>query len=125
IAEVFTEYQARLLKAGAMDFDDLLGNAVELFRRHPDVLEHYRRRFRHILVDEYQDTNPVQNELVLLLGGAHRNVCIVGDTDQSIYNFRGADIRNILQFEDAFPDATVVVLEQNYRSTQTILDAAN
>jgi len=125
IAEVFTEYQARLQRAGAMDFDDLLGNAVQLLKANPDLLEHYQRRFRHVLVDEYQDTNPVQNELVLLLTQAHRNVCVVGDGDQSIYRFRGADMRNILEFEDAFPDVTVVVLEQNYRSTQTILDAAN
>ena len=86
---------------------------------------HYQRRFQHVLVDEYQDTNRVQNELVVLLGREHRNVCVVGDCDQSIYRFRGADIRNILEFEEAFPDATVIVLEQNYRSTQTILDAAN
>jgi len=125
IAEVYREYQARLLKAGAMDFDDLLGKAVQLFREHPDVLAHYRQRFRHVLVDEYQDTNQVQNELVLLLGGEHHNVCVVGDADQSIYSFRAADIRNILEFEEAFPDATVIVLEQNYRSSQTILDAAN
>ncbi|MBI2704475.1 MAG: DNA helicase PcrA [Actinobacteria bacterium] len=125
IAKVYREYQARLLKAGAMDFDDLLAKTVELFKTHPDVLQHYQNRFRYILVDEYQDTNSVQNELVLLLGAEHHNVCVVGDSDQSIYNFRGADIRNILQFEDAFPDATVIVLEQNYRSTQTILDAAN
>jgi DNA helicase-2/ATP-dependent DNA helicase PcrA len=125
IADVYREYQARLLKAGAMDFDDLLGVTVHLFKTHPDVLEHYQQRFKHILVDEFQDTNSVQNELVLLLAAGHHNVCVVGDSDQSIYQFRGADIRNILQFEDAFPDATVVVLEQNYRSTQTILDAAN
>ena len=125
LGEVFTEYQARLLKAGAMDFDDLLGNAVRLLRSQPDVLERYRGRFQHILVDEYQDTNQVQNDLVMLLGSAHRNVCVVGDSDQSIYRFRGADIRNILEFERAFPDATVVVLDQNYRSSQTILDAAN
>jgi DNA helicase II / ATP-dependent DNA helicase PcrA len=125
IADVYREYQARLERAGAMDFDDLLANAVRLFKEHPDVLDHYRRRFRHVLVDEYQDTNHVQNELVLLLTAEHRNVCVVGDSDQSIYNFRGADIRNILEFEDAFPDTTVIVLEQNYRSTQTILDAAN
>ena len=96
-----------------------------VLERNPDVLEHYQRRFGHVLVDEYQDTNAAQNKLVLLLGREHRNVCVVGDSDQSIYQFRGADIRNILQFEEAFPDATVVVLEQNYRSTQTILDAAN
>ncbi|MEY2438054.1 MAG: ATP-dependent helicase UvrD/PcrA [Acidimicrobiaceae bacterium] len=125
IADVYVEYQSRLLKAGAMDFDDLLMNTAVLFRRFDDVLAGYRQRFRHILVDEYQDTNRVQNELVLQLAGGHRNVCVVGDSDQSIYAFRGADIRNILEFEEAFPDATVIVLEQNYRSTQTILDAAN
>ena len=125
VADVYSEYQLRLRRAGAMDFDDLLMVAVELFQKNPDVLEHYRRRFAHIMVDEYQDTNRVQNELVLLLAGGHRNVCVVGDSDQSIYQFRGADIRNILEFEEAFPDATVIVLEQNYRSTQTILDAAN
>jgi len=125
IADIYREYQARLRKAGAMDFDDLLGNVVALFRQHPEVLAHYQQRFRHVLVDEYQDTNPVQNELVLMLGAEHRNICIVGDQDQSIYGFRSADIRNILEFETAFPDATVIVLEQNYRSTQTILDAAN
>ena len=124
-AEVYAEYQRRLEQAGAMDFDDLLLNAVRLFRGYPDVLDHYRRRFRHVLVDEYQDTNAVQNELVVQLAGQHRNVCVVGDSDQSIYAFRGADIRNILQFEEAFPETTIVLLEQNYRSTQTILDAAN
>jgi DNA helicase-2/ATP-dependent DNA helicase PcrA len=125
VADVYREYQDRLRRAGAMDFDDLLVQAVELFRQHPDVLEHHQRRFEHVLVDEYQDTNRAQNELVLQLAREHRNVCVVGDSDQSIYQFRGADIRNILEFELAFPDATVVVLEQNYRSTQTILDAAN
>ncbi len=125
IADVYRDYQERLVRAGAMDFDDLLTNAVALLQRNPDVLDHYRGRFKHILVDEYQDTNRVQNELVLLLAAEHHNVCVVGDTDQSIYRFRGADIRNIMEFEEAFPDATVVVLEQNYRSTQTILDAAN
>jgi DNA helicase-2/ATP-dependent DNA helicase PcrA len=124
-ADVYAEYQTRLQKAGAMDFDDLLLNVVRLFREHPDVLDHYRGRFRHILVDEYQDTNQAQNEIVLLLAGDHHNVCVVGDTDQSVYKFRGADFRNILQFEDAFPDVTTIVLDQNYRSTQTILDAAN
>jgi DNA helicase-2/ATP-dependent DNA helicase PcrA len=125
IADVYDEYQARLRKAGAMDFDDLLLVTVELFQKNPDVLEHYRRRFRHIMVDEYQDTNPVQNELVLLLAGEHHNVCVVGDQDQSIYRFRGADMRNIVDFETRFPDTTVVLLEQNYRSSQNILDAAN
>jgi DNA helicase-2/ATP-dependent DNA helicase PcrA len=125
IADVYAEYQARLHRAGAMDFDDLLLRAVELFQRNPDVLEHYQRRFGNVLVDEYQDTNQVQNELVLLLGQVHRNVFIVGDSDQSIYAFRSADIRNILEFERAFPDCSVIVLDQNYRSSQRILDAAN
>jgi DNA helicase-2/ATP-dependent DNA helicase PcrA len=125
VADVFREYQSRLLRAGAMDFDDLLTNTVQLFRSDPTVLEQYQRRFRHILVDEYQDTNKVQNEIVLRLAAVHHNVCVVGDSDQSIYKFRGADMRNIVEFEDAFPDVTVILLEQNYRSTQTILDAAN
>jgi DNA helicase-2/ATP-dependent DNA helicase PcrA len=124
-AEVYAEYQARLRKAGAMDFDDLLVNTVVLFRDHPDVLRKYQERFEHILVDEFQDTNTAQNEMVLQLGATHENVTVVGDTDQSIYKFRGADFRNILQFEDAFEDVTTVVLDQNYRSTQNILDAAN
>ena len=124
-ADVYAEYQTRLERAGAMDFDDLLLNVVRLFRQHPDILDHYRRRFTHILVDEYQDTNQAQNEIVLMLAGDHHNICVVGDTDQSVYKFRGADFRNILQFEDAFPDVTTIVLDQNYRSTQTILDAAN
>jgi DNA helicase-2/ATP-dependent DNA helicase PcrA len=125
IAEVYAEYQRRLLAASAMDFDDLLTNTVRLFREHPDVLAGYQHRFKHILVDEYQDTNRAQNELILQLGAEHHNVAVVGDNDQAIFGFRGADMRNILEFEDAFPDATIVILEQNYRSTQTILDAAN
>jgi DNA helicase-2/ATP-dependent DNA helicase PcrA len=125
MAEVYREYQRRLLAASAMDFDDLLMVAVNLLQAEPEVLAHYRRRFTHLLVDEYQDTNRAQNELVLLLGQEHRNVCVVGDSDQSIYRFRGADISNLLEFEEAFPDATTIVLDQNYRSTQTILDAAN
>jgi len=124
-AEIYTEYQHRLLRAGAMDFDDLLVNVVRLFREHSEVLAAYQERFKHILVDEFQDTNLAQNEIVLLLGREHHNVCVVGDTDQSIYAFRGADYRNILQFERAFPDVYTVVLAQNYRSTQVILDAAN
>lgn len=124
-AEVYAEYQARLRRAGAMDFDDLLMLTVELMRRHPEVLSHYQDRFQHILIDEYQDTNVAQNELVLLLAARHQNVCVVGDVDQSVYRFRGADFRNIVQFEQAFPDVTTIVLEQNYRSTQTVLDAAN
>ncbi len=124
-AEIYRDYQARLLKAGAMDFDDLLTNVVLLFRQHPDVLQQYQERFLHILIDEYQDTNTAQNQIVLMLGALHQNVTVVGDQDQSVYRFRGADLRNILQFEDAFPDVTTIVLNQNYRSTQIILDAAN
>jgi DNA helicase-2/ATP-dependent DNA helicase PcrA len=124
-AEVYAEYQARLVQAGAMDFDDLLINVVKLFREHGNILEHYRERFTNILVDEYQDTNQAQNEIVLMLAGGHRRVTVVGDSDQGVYGWRGADLRNILDFEAAFPDVTTVVLDQNYRSTQTILDAAN
>jgi DNA helicase-2/ATP-dependent DNA helicase PcrA len=125
IAEVYREYQHRLLAASAMDFDDLLLVTVNLLHAFPEVASHYQQRFRHVLVDEYQDTNRAQNELVLALGRGHGNVTVVGDGDQSIYGWRGADLRNFLQFEDAFPQATVIALEQNYRSTQTILDAAN
>ncbi len=125
VADVFDLYQQRMVAANAMDFDDLLLNAVRLFRQHPDVLEHYRTRFTNLLIDEYQDTNAVQNALAVLLAGEHRNIVVVGDSDQSVYRFRGADISNILDFEQAFPDATVITLDQNFRSTQTILDAAN
>jgi DNA helicase-2/ATP-dependent DNA helicase PcrA len=125
IADVYDLYQKRMLAANAMDFDDLLRNAVRLFDEHPDVLEHYRNRFTHILIDEYQDTNAVQNALAVQLAGGHRNIVVVGDSDQSVYKFRGADISNILDFEHAFPDATAITLDQNFRSTQTILDAAN
>jgi len=125
IGEVYTEYQRRLEAANAMDFDDLLLQAVRLLQSCDDVLESYRQRFRHILVDEYQDTNHAQHELVLALGREHGNVTVVGDSDQSIYRWRGAQIANIMEFESAFPNATTVLLEQNYRSTQTILDAAN
>ncbi len=125
IAQVYREYQRRLVDANAMDFDDLLVRSVELLRAQPQVLAYYQNRFRHVLVDEYQDTNRAQNELVVQLARTHRNICVVGDSDQSVYRFRGADIRNILEFEEKFPDATVIVLEQNYRSTSTILDAAN
>jgi len=124
-ASVYPVYQARLRAANAMDFDDLLMKTVELFRDCPDVLEAYQQRYRHILVGEYQDTNAVQNTLVLMLASRHGNVCVVGDSDQSIYKFRAADISNILDFEKTFPEATTVVLEQNFRSTQNILDAAN
>src|SRR5438132_14113625 len=108
-----------------MHLDHPLMLTVALLRTNPEVLAHYQHRFRHVLVDEFQDTNRAQNELVVLLAQEHRNICVVGDSDQSVYRFRGADIRNILQFEEAFPDTTLIVLEQNYRSTQTILDAAN
>ncbi len=125
VAEVYKEYQQRLLAANAMDFDDLLLVAVSLLQACPDVLAYYCNRFRHVLVDEYQDTNAAQNQLVLLLAGSHHNVTVVGDGDQSVYGWRGATVANFLEFEDSFPETTVVVLEQNYRSTQTILDAAN
>jgi DNA helicase II / ATP-dependent DNA helicase PcrA len=125
IADIYLEYQRRLVAANAMDFDDLLVVTVQLFRDHPEVLTAYQERFGHILVDEYQDTNQAQNELVVQLAAAHHQVTVVGDSDQSIYGWRGADVRNMLDFERAFPDAAVVVLDQNYRSTQTILDAAN
>jgi DNA helicase-2/ATP-dependent DNA helicase PcrA len=125
VAEVYREYQRRLLDGSAADFDDLLLLAVRLFREHPDVLEKWRKRFRQVLVDEFQDTNGAQWELVRLLTQEHRGVMVVGDQDQSVYRFRGADFRNLMRFEETFPDATVIVLEQNYRSTQRILDAAN
>jgi DNA helicase-2/ATP-dependent DNA helicase PcrA len=125
VADVYRLYQQRLLQASAMDFDDLLMITVELFGAIPEVLSQYQERFRYVLVDEYQDTNKAQYTLVRQLTAVHRNLCVVGDSDQSIYRWRGADVRNILDFEKDFPDARVVVLEQNYRSTSTILDAAN
>ncbi|OFW65800.1 MAG: ATP-dependent DNA helicase PcrA [Actinobacteria bacterium RBG_16_68_21] len=125
VAEVYRRYQQRLLEASAMDFDDLLMVTVELFGAFPKVLEHYQDRFRYVLVDEYQDTNRAQYRLVQLLTGKSHNLCVVGDSDQSIYAFRGADIRNILEFERDYPAAQVIVLDRNYRSPQTILDAAN
>src|SRR5437660_2668459 len=125
LAEVFAEYQKRLTDASALDFDDLLTSTVNLFRSHPDVASAWRSRFAHVLVDEFQDTNVAQWELVRTVAEEHRNIMVVGDADQAIYRFRGADFRNLVRFEEAFPDATVIVLEQNYRSTQTILDAAN
>jgi len=140
VAEVYGRYQARLREANARDFDDLIMTTVDLLQVFPDVAEHYRRRFRHVLVDEYQDTNHAQYTLVRELVGSSAGrargaaapgtvptaeLCVVGDADQSIYAFRGADIRNIMAFEEDFPDAKVVLLEQNYRSTQTILSAAN
>ncbi len=125
ISEVYTEYQRRLAEASAVDFDDLLVLAVRLFREHPDALYRYQGRFRHVLVDEFQDTNAAQWELVRMLSEEHRSIMVVGDDAQSVYGFRGADFRNLMRFEDAFPEATIVVLDQNYRSTQRILEAAN
>jgi DNA helicase-2/ATP-dependent DNA helicase PcrA len=125
IADIYRIYAVRLLAANAMDFDDLLVNAVRMLRADDGLLVQYQQRFKHILVDEFQDTNLVQNELVTMLAKEHRNICVVGDSDQSIYRFRAADVRNILLFADRFPDAVTVLLEQNFRSTQTILDAAN
>jgi DNA helicase-2/ATP-dependent DNA helicase PcrA len=124
IAHIYKSYQAELCKNNAMDFDDLLLEAVRLLKASGEVRERYRRRYRYLLVDEYQDTNRPQYELMKLLAGEHKNVCAVGDEDQSIYSWRGADIRNILEFEQDFPDARIVRLEQNYRSTQVILEAA-
>lgn len=124
-AQVYKEYQEVLHKNNALDFDDLIVKTVELFKTCPDVLDYYQERFRYIMVDEYQDTNTAQFELIHLLAGKYRNLCVVGDDDQSIYKFRGANISNILDFEKVFPEAEVIKLEQNYRSTQTILDAAN
>ncbi|MDH6217453.1 DNA helicase PcrA [Streptomyces pseudovenezuelae] len=140
LAQAYAMYQSRLREANALDFDDLIMTTVNLLRAFPDVAEHYRRRFRHVLVDEYQDTNHAQYALVRALVGTGEHpvdvppaehdlppaeLCVVGDADQSIYAFRGATIRNILQFEEDYPDATTILLEQNYRSTQTILSAAN
>lgn len=125
IADVYGEYEKVLYKNNAMDFDDLLVKTVEVLRNNEDVLNYYQERFKYIMVDEYQDTNTVQFRLVSLLAGKYRNLCVVGDDDQSIYKFRGANIYNILNFEKEFSDAKVIKLEQNYRSTQTILDAAN
>ncbi|MBQ7679397.1 MAG: UvrD-helicase domain-containing protein, partial [Butyrivibrio sp.] len=125
IAQAYLEYEKTLRNANAMDFDDLLLNTVRLLQRDEEVLTSYQNRFRYIMVDEYQDTNDIQFRLLELLAAGSRNLCVVGDDDQSIYRFRGANIRNILEFEQVYPDAFVVKLEQNYRSTQTILDAAN
>ena len=124
LGEIYRQYQTELRRANALDFGDLIVLTVRLFQNHPGVLESYQRRWRYILVDEYQDTNPVQYQLLRLLAAQHRNLCVVGDEDQSIYRFREADIRNILDFEKDYPGAAVVRLERNYRSTQQILDAA-
>lgn len=125
IAEVYREYQDRLKKSNALDFDDIINLTVELFNKDSEVLNAYQDRFKYIMVDEYQDTNTAQFKLIHLLASKYRNLCVVGDDDQSIYKFRGANIYNILNFEHYFPDAKIIKLEQNYRSTQNILDAAN
>ncbi|MBR6665607.1 MAG: DNA helicase PcrA [Lachnospiraceae bacterium] len=125
IASVYKEYQAILKRCNALDFDDLIVKTVELFKSCPEVLYNYQERFKYIMVDEYQDTNTAQFELIRLLADRHHNLCVVGDDDQSIYKFRGANIRNILDYEKVYPEARVIKLEQNYRSTGNILDAAN
>ncbi len=125
VAQIYAEYKKELAKANALDFDDLLLETVRLLKAASEVREYYNRRFQHILVDEYQDTNRPQYELMRLLAGTRHNICAVGDEDQSIYSWRGADIRNILEFEKDFPEAKIIRLEQNYRSTQNILQAAS
>jgi len=125
IAKVYREYEKQMRANNALDFDDLLVKTVQLLQTQSDVLEYYQERFRYIMVDEYQDTNTVQFKLISLLARKYRNLCVVGDDDQSIYKFRGANIKNILNFEDEYEDAYVIKLEQNYRSTETILKAAN
>jgi len=125
VGRVYERYQQLLTQSNALDFDDLLMKAVQLWRQHPEVLAKYQQRYQHILVDEFQDTNLTQYELVKLLAGKHRNMCVVGDPDQSIYSWRSADLRNILNFEQDYPEAKLVLLEQNYRSTQRILETAS
>src|SRR3954471_3779590 len=125
VADVYDRYQRRLAEANAVDFDDMLMLTVQLFEQFPEVRTKWSKSFRYVLVDEYQDTNRAQYRLLQLLTSEHRNLCVVGDPDQSVYGFRGADIRNILEFEVDFPDAQTIALEQNYRSTNRILQAAN
>ena len=125
VTKTYELYEKKLFANNAMDFDDLILRTVDLFRRFPERLEHYQKAFRHVLVDEYQDTNHAQYVLVNMFAHEHRNICVVGDDDQSIYSWRGADVRNILEFEHDYPEAKVIKLEQNYRSTQTILSAAS
>ncbi len=125
VAEVYASYERRLRDAGALDFDDLIAETVRLFQRHPEVLAHYQERFRYVLIDEYQDTNRAQYHLVNMLAARHGNLCVVGDADQGVYSWRGATIKNLLDFERDHPDAAVFLMEQNYRSTQNILAVAN
>ncbi len=125
VAQIYAEYKKELAKANAFDFDDLLLETARLLKAAPAVREYYNRRFQYILIDEYQDTNRPQYELMLMLAGSKHNICAVGDEDQSIYSWRGADIKNILEFEKDFPEAKIIRLEQNYRSTQNILQAAS
>ena len=125
VIRIFREYQRSLKECNALDFDDLLCMTIKLLESCPDVLDKYRNKFRHVLVDEYQDTNSLQYRMIELICREHRNICVVGDDDQSIYGWRGADIRNILEFEKDFPGAKVIRLEQNYRSTSNILNGAN
>ncbi len=124
-SEIYHDYQQILYRNSALDFDDLIMLTIELFDKEPKVLEYYQNRFQYIHVDEYQDTNHAQYRLISQLAAKYRNICVVGDSDQSIYKFRGADITNILNFEDDYPEAVVIKLEQNYRSSKNILDAAN
>lgn len=123
--KVYREYEAQMKKANALDFGDLLLKSYELFRMYPDLLTAYQAKFKYIMVDEYQDTNHIQYLIIKLLSQQHRNLCVVGDEDQSIYSWRGADISNILNFEKDFPETTVIKLEENYRSTQNIVTAAS
>jgi DNA helicase-2/ATP-dependent DNA helicase PcrA len=125
VAQVYPLYQEKLFKANALDFDDLLMFTVNLFKLFPNVREKYQNKFKYILVDEFQDTNIAQNEIILILSEKHKNICVVGDDDQSIYSWRGAEIKNIINFDKKFNEVGVIKLEQNYRSTQNILDAAN
>lgn len=125
LAELYERYEQELKKNNAMDFDDLILRTVQLFERHPDILAQYQKRFRYLMVDEYQDTNMLQYKLVYMLASVHRNLCVVGDDDQCIYQWRGADIRNILEFEKDFPGAKVIKLEENYRSSAHILSGAH
>ncbi len=125
MGRIYDAYNKRCFKNGAMDFDDLLFKMYELLKNHPDSLSKYQRKFKYIMIDEYQDTNTSQYEIIKLLGAMHENICVVGDDAQSIYSFRGATIENILQFEKDYDDVKVVKLEQNYRSTKNILNVAN